>query len=70
MGITLYDLLFATNDDTAVAIFDNETGEMLRHPASCDEMMYAISEYEDCIVMDISIEVQSNIPVMNICIEA
>lgn len=45
--MTLYDLLFATNDDTAVAIFDNE----------------------DCTVMDISIEVQFNIPVMDICIE-
>lgn len=67
--MTLYDLLFATNDDTNVAIFDNETGEMLRHPAICDEMMHAISEYEDCTVMDIFIEVQFNIPVMNICIE-
>lgn len=69
MGITLYDLLFATSDDTAVAIFDNETGEMLRHPASCGDMMYAVGEYEDCIVMDISIEVQNGIGGMNICIE-
>lgn len=66
MGITLADLLFATNDDTMVAVFDNETGEVIRHPATNDDMMYSVDEYEDCIVMDIFIEDN----VMNICIEA
>lgn len=65
MGITLRDLLFATNDDTTVAILDNENGEVLRRPATNDDMFYAVDEYEDCTVMDIYIE--NN--VMNICIE-
>jgi len=69
MGITLGDLLFATNSDTAVAIFDNETGEMLRHPATADDMMYAVDEYEDCLVMDINTEIQFGVAVINICIE-
>lgn len=69
--VTLYDLLFVTNDDTNVAVFNNETGEMLIHPATCDDMMSAaaVSEYEDCIVMDISLEEQFGVLVMNICIE-
>ena len=67
--MTLYDLLFTINDSTNIALFDNETGEMITHPATCDEIRDAVGEYENCEVMDIHTEVQFGIAVINICIE-
>lgn len=67
--VSLYELLFLINDDTNIAVFDNETGDMIVHPAICGDVRDAVSDYEDCPVMDIHTEVQFGIAVMNICIE-
>lgn len=61
----LEDLMFAVNDNTLVALFDNETGELIQKPMPADEMGYYSGGFNDCVVMDVHVEDN----VLNICIE-